>query len=355
MKQITLVLRYFTIGGLERVVSALANGYVARNYDVKIIVLSKGKRNSLITELNPRIKVVFLTGNLMSKLKELRRQTTEGIVHIHFGDGRIHPMIRWALSGRTVVVTCHSVYSHKRNAFLNLVDKHFTRKVKKVVGVSDAVKRFCVEEVGMPEKKVCVIKNGIEVKNNVRKREATKELRILSLASLYPHKNHEYLIRAIADLKGQTDIPFKVGVIGDGPCMADLYLKSVELGLRDNIIWYGAVWQADIVQGIIEQSDVFVSASKYEGFPISILEGMSKGLPMILSDIAPHREVAGEKAMYFKLDDNCQSFVSCLKKFYEDKELRKEMSEYSMENVKKFSIEGTVDKYLKVYEEALSK
>lgn len=353
--KITLILRYFTIGGLERVVSALANGYVKRNHKVKIIVLSKGKRNSLITELDPRIEIVFLSENPFSKLHELRRQTKEGIVHLHFGDGKIHPLIRWALTGRSVIVTCHSVYSHKRNKFLNVADRFFSRKIKKVVGVSDAVRKFCIEEVNMPFSKVCVIQNGISCEEIERKREKHTQLRILSLASLYPHKNHDYLIEAIAALKQETGLDFKLGIVGDGPCLADLFLKSMKLGLYDNIIWYGAVWQKDIVQGIIEQSDVFISASRYEGFPISILEGMSKGLPMILSDISPHREVAGEQAMYFTLDDNYNSFLKCMKKFSTDLNVRQVMSAYSFKKVQEFNIDETVDRYIEVYRNAMCK
>ena len=82
--KITLLLRYFTIGGLERVVSSLANGYAKLGCDVQIIVLSKGKRNSLITEIDARVKVVFLSGNVINKINQLRKLTVGRIVHIHF-------------------------------------------------------------------------------------------------------------------------------------------------------------------------------------------------------------------------------------------------------------------------------
>ncbi|WP_455950140.1 glycosyltransferase family 4 protein [Eubacterium sp.] len=351
--KITLLLRYFTIGGLERVVSSLANGYVKDGHDVQIIVLSKGKRNSLITEIDPKVKVIFLNGGIIHKISEIRRLTEGRIVHIHFGDGKIHPIIRMGLLNRKIVITCHSVYSHKRNILLNNVDRLFSLQAKKIVAVSDAVREFCANEVKIADNKVCVIKNGIERNGEKISIKKKNTLNIVSLASLYPHKNHIYLIRALAELKKQQEIPFKLYMIGDGPCMAELYLEAVALGLGDNIVWYGAVWQKKLVRDIIKKSDVFVSASKYEGFPISILEGMIYGLPMILSSIPPHREMIGNNGLFFDFDEDYHTFIDSFVKFYNDVEVRESMSESSYKMVEKYDMIKTIDSYIKVYEEVV--
>ncbi len=350
---ITLVVRYFTIGGLERVVSSLANGYVSRGYNVKIVVLSKGKRNSLITEIDPKVEVVFLKDKIWNKISQLRNETKNSLVHIHFGDGRIHPIIRLGLIGRKIVITCHSVYSHKRNTLLNLFDYLFSFQAKKIIAVSAAVKDFCVNEVHMKEDKVCVIRNGIECNEDIIEREKGEVLKIVSLASLYPHKNHIYLIKALAAFKSVCDIPFKLYMIGDGPCMSDLYLESLKLGLKDNIIWYGAIWQKDLVRSIVKAADVFVSASEYEGFPISILEGLVYGLPMVLSNIPPHIEICGEGALYFDFDENYCSFIDKMKQFYNEDGCAKKMSAYSYERCKEYNMAKTIDQYLGMYEEVI--
>lgn len=347
---ITLILRYFTIGGLERVVSSLANGYVSRGHNVKIIVLSKGKRNSLITEIDTRVKVIFLEGKTWSKIRQLREETRNSIVHIHFGDGRIHPIIRLGLSGRKMIITYHSVYSHKRNFLLNFIDYLFSFQAKKIIAVSDAVKDFCVNEVNIKKNKICVIRNGIEYNGEMNERKKGKTLKIVSLASLYPHKNQMYLIRALAALKMKCHIPFKLYIIGDGPCMSDIYLESIKLGLKENIIWYGAVWQKDLVASIVQKSDVFVSASKYEGFPISILEGMTYGLPMLLSNILPHKEICGGGALFFDFDEDYSSFIDGINKIYDDNTYAKRMSAYSYHRVKEYNIAQTIEQYLGIYD-----
>lgn len=349
--KITLLLRYFTIGGLERVVSSLANGYAKLGCDVQIIVLSKGKRNSLITEIDARVKVVFLSGNVINKINQLRKLTVGRIVHIHFGDGKIYPLIRIGLLDRKVVVTCHSVYSHKRNHILNFIDRLFSLQTKRVIAVSDAVRDFCVNEVKMQKNKVVVIRNGIELVDEKEEIKDNESLNIISLASLYPHKNHIFLIRALSRFKKHYNIPFKLYMIGDGPCMSDLYLEATRLGLKDNIIWYGAIWQKDLVKEIIKRADVFVSASQYEGFPISILEGMSYGLPMILSNIPPHKEIVGKEGLFFNFDSDYSTFIEQLLIFYQDYDLRKKMVDGSLKRVKYYEMKNTINSYLDVYEE----
>ena len=86
---VCLVLRYFTIGGLERVVIGLANAFVARGVDTRVVVLYTGKRNALITELDPRVDLVLLDGPERARLAALRELTRGRVAHLNFGDGYI--------------------------------------------------------------------------------------------------------------------------------------------------------------------------------------------------------------------------------------------------------------------------
>ena len=77
MKVVYLV-RYFTIGGLERVVINLANNLVEKGVNVVIAVMEKGKRNSLITELDDRVTVIFLEGTILRKMLVLNSISDAG-------------------------------------------------------------------------------------------------------------------------------------------------------------------------------------------------------------------------------------------------------------------------------------
>lgn len=86
-------------------------------------------------------------------------------------------------------------------------------------------------------------------------------------------------------------VPFHSGaakaelhVFGEGP----LYAECRGLGLED-VVFHG--FEPDVVPWL-QAADLFVSASRSEGMPLAVLEALSCGCPVLLSDIAPHREIA---------------------------------------------------------------
>ena len=347
---ICFLLRYFTVGGLERVVSALANTLVDRGIDVRIVVLSSGKRNALITELDPRIDLALLDGPWRQRLEALRRLTSGRLVHIHFGDGYTHPRVRAALKGRTTIVTYHSVYSHKRTWMRNRIDQFWAARTDGIVAVSDAVKAFCVDEVGISADRVTVIPNAVPRPDDSANGTATSAppLALLSLASLYPHKNQEAVIRGLAAAR-RCGLDARLSIVGDGPVMASLYQLSIALGIQPDIDWYGAVWRRDMVQPLIAASHAFVSASRFEGMPLSVLEAMSFDLPLVLSDIPPHRQVAGTGALYFSPDDP-EALAEHLIAL-DSESLRAELSEASRLRIGDFDLDTCVDRYVEVYQQ----
>lgn len=147
------------------------------------------------------------------------------------------------------------------------------------------------------------IQNGVDLSRfspesiTEMKNESTVDEKIVfvTVGSLIFRKNNSQLIQAFNGL-GED---FKLIVVGDGPESDDL--KSLDkLG---NIEFVGH--QSDVKKYLLE-ADAFVSASRAEGLPNAVLEAMACDLPVILSDIPPHRElVEGSEfdTFLFNLDD----------------------------------------------------
>jgi glycosyltransferase involved in cell wall biosynthesis len=89
-------------------------------------------------------------------------------------------------------------------------------------------------------------------------------------------------------------------VMGDGPKKMDLENLVVDLGIEKNVIWLGWVENSS---SYLKAFDVFVSASTVEGFGLSVLEAHAAGLPVVCSDIGPHKEVLGESGDYFHVGE----------------------------------------------------
>ncbi|MCG0062317.1 glycosyltransferase family 4 protein [Streptomyces tricolor] len=346
--RVCLLLRYFTVGGLERVVTSLANELVERGVDVRVVALAVAKRNALMTELDPRVEAITLSGPPLRRLAAVARLTRGRVVHLHFGDGRIHPLVRLALKGRRTVVSYHSDYTHKRSRLRNRIDRYVNRRTDQILAVSQAVRDFCTSQIGLEQERVEVVPNAIRV--DCPKRADKGEhggLVVISLAGLYPHKNQATVLAGVAEAR-RRGVDVQLRVIGDGPQMAQLYQQSVALGIAEAVEWYGQVWRRDLVLPLLTTSQVFVSASRFEGMPISILEAMAAGLPLVLSDISSHRETAGEAGLYFA-PDKPGELAAALEGLAADAHRRKELGETSLERSGLFDLDRFTDRHLQVY------
>lgn len=348
---VCLVLRYFTVGGLERVVSLLANGLAARGVRVRVVVLGIARRNALITELAEEVETHILEGPWRSRLRRLRELAEGHVVHLHFGDGKIHPSVRWALRNHPhVVVTCHSVYTHKRTRLANTVDRLTGKRLGDIVAVSNAAAAFCTDEVGHPAGLVTVINNAVPPPEaGVFKHTRAPGLWLVDLAGVYPHKNHLTIIRGLAVLRSRGH-DVRLRLIGDGPEIANLFQTATELGVAAFIDWYGAVWRREIVASLLDSSDIFVSASRFEGTPLTALESMQAGLALVLSDIPAHRETAASSADFFPSEDP-EAFADRVEPLLDD-EIRAERASDARKRFAHFSVDRFIDGHLRVYTRA---
>jgi glycosyltransferase involved in cell wall biosynthesis len=121
---------------------------------------------------------------------------------------------------------------------------------------------------------------------------------ILSISRLVPHKNHRAILRAAARL---TTRPV-VRLIGQGPEAEPLRRLAGTLDVRLDLT---DTWASD--RDIVDAyrgADLVVAPSRFEGFGLTPMEGLAMGLPVIASDIPPHREFLNGAVHFFPPDDD---------------------------------------------------
>lgn len=111
---------------------------------------------------------------------------------------------------------------------------------------------------------------------------------VVSVSRLIERKDPQGLLEAFAraDLQ-DADLVF----VGDGELGPELADRAFSLGQKDRITFTGMVARDDVYR-CTATADVYLSTSRGEGLPIAVLEAMACGVPVILSDIPPHREIA---------------------------------------------------------------
>jgi glycosyltransferase involved in cell wall biosynthesis len=104
---------------------------------------------------------------------------------------------------------------------------------------------------------------------------------VLAVANLRQEKGYDVLLEASRILVEQG-LPIRIAAVGRGPLQAELEERHRALGLGDRFTFLG---QRDDVLRLMTGSDVFVLASHHEGLPVSLMEAMSVGLPVVATAV----------------------------------------------------------------------
>jgi glycosyltransferase involved in cell wall biosynthesis len=117
---------------------------------------------------------------------------------------------------------------------------------------------------------------------------------IVYAGRLVADKGLRVLLEAVARVR--RDRPAVVILCGTGPFEPELRRLARDLGIASEIIFAGFVQD---ICAVLRRADIFVSVSLAEGSPNAVLEAMACGTPVVLSDIAAHRELADARAAVF--------------------------------------------------------
>lgn len=144
----------------------------------------------------------------------------------------------------------------------------------------------------------------------------------------------------------------RLRILGKGPEEEELRAYAAELGLADRIDFVG---HQKNVASHVGRALVFITSSKVEGMPNSVLEAMALGVPVLASDIMPHRELAEECPAGLVLFDpeNTEAGAAVLRDLLDNEDRRRKVSEAGRAYARSFTIPRMVGEYEKLYEELM--
>jgi glycosyltransferase involved in cell wall biosynthesis len=266
-----------------------------------------------------------------------------------------------ALIGQQIPPWVHTLHT---SAFRELTyferklsSKLYAKKIITPIAVSEKVAKSFLEEYSFP--KVSTIHNGIPLcKINRGDKRAYrnklhldhKSLILISVARLASPKDPHLLVRAYSNFSKKYP-QSKLILLGDGEYKTNLTNNINNMGLSNNIVLLGV---KSNVQEYLYASDIFVHASNMEGLPISLLEAMATGLPVVASRVGGIPEVVTEPENgYLVPPANIHALSSALEKCAKQVLLHKDYSQNRKKIATSFSLERTVNKYLELYEHVI--
>jgi glycosyltransferase involved in cell wall biosynthesis len=169
-------------------------------------------------------------------------------------------------------------------------------------------------------------------------------IRLVFVGRCMAQKDHATLLRALVAVPNAHLL-----LVGDGPLRLQLEQMARLLGIRNRITFLG--WRQDVA-AVLKASDIYVHPTHSDGFGIAACEAMAAGLPVLASDVPGLAQlVAGAGILFPEGDD--KALAHHLNALIRSSDRQREMSQASLRRARQFSVENTVDGYIRMYESVL--
>jgi L-malate glycosyltransferase len=345
-------------GGLEHFVLRLAEAQRRRGHDASVLSIKGGPL--LDTAREKRVPVTILAGptrgrRILQAVAHFARRRPD-VVHAHNPTVLQYGAIGRLAGGARLVVTDHG----QTKGIVRVGSAFEWRLTSAVTAVSDDTRRHArdIGYTGDPE----VVYNGVDFTPSKRARaEVRAELGLddarvvgVNAASFYPVKAQGVLVRAAAEL-ARRGAPITLLLAGEGVELQRVEALAKELGVGpDRVRFLGF---RDDIADLLAASDFFVLPSRAEGFPMSVLEAMSHGLPVVVTPVGGNPELvtSGVHGYLVPVDD-AVALAAAMETVAADEALRRRLGDAGRARVTDaFSFERTTDAYEAIYRRVLAR
>jgi glycosyltransferase involved in cell wall biosynthesis len=343
------------IGGSERHLLTLLPALADRGVDVSFVGLddTRASPEPFYVELDaagipferlPSPRDVSPT--LPFRLAGVARALAPDLVHTHL----VHADLYGGLvPGTKLVSTKHNDDPFRVTPGFRTLERLLARRAAVVIAISESLRRFTVERVGVPADKVEVVRYGLDrlpkpwsENTELPLPEGARVL--LCVGRLVPQKGVDVAVRALSAIR--TAHPSAVLVVlGEGPLRPELAGEGVYLPGRvgDVVAWY-------------RRAEVVVHPVRWEGFGLALLEAMLAGKPVVASAVssAPEIVAAGETGLLVSPEDP-KALAEAVSSLLADRERAETLGEAGLRRARsEFSVARMTEETIGVYRRALS-
>ena len=300
-----------------------------------------------------------------TRLRQFADREGAEVLHAHQCTPFFQAMLSRGLTGRRpVVFTEHGRHfpdtpSRKRA----IVNRLLLKRCDRLFGCGAAVRQALIDNEGLPESRVEVIYNGVDLRalskpspgarDRVRAEfgYSSTDFVTVQVARLHELKDHQTALKAVDEARHK--IPgLRLLLAGDGDQRSAIEQTIRERGLEQTVTLAGT--RKDIAD-LLSASDVFLLSSISEGIPLTVIEAMAARRPVVstavggLPELIEH-SVSGMLAP----SGDASSLAASLVQLYQNTDLRNQMAEVAAARAQeKFSLQGMLNSYRDVYYDVL--
>jgi len=295
----------------------------------------------------------------------LMRSEKYGILHFHLFGANLCAKPLAILAGHQAIIVhdqCNDA-SREKNPILMMADAFWNHCSNHVIAVSESTRRYLIDREDLPEDMVTMISNGIDAEEFRSATDSDKQMARRSLGipadafvlggvgRLVPQKNFKTFLN-VAALIGAKNSEVIFIIAGTGHQQEELKSMAVALGLGNHVRFLGHV--KDRIS-LYHALDVLLMTSDFEGTPMSLLEAMSSGVPVVAHAVDGIAEVCtdGVDALLSPRGDT-DGLVDAVKYLLADNEIRLKLSANARKTIlDRYDIRKLVQKIEAVYEDVL--
>ena len=309
-------------GGAERVISNLSASLDPARYRAILCLFRPGWIQEHTENRGVRTYVIPTQGMFdwrwVLRVKRLLKDEHVDLIHAHEFDANVQGTFVAALSGVPLVATVHGKNYFWEKLRRRLAYQWVSRNAT-MVAVSENLKQFIVEKVGVDSGHVKVVYNGVDLLPHCGPADIDQCIKELDLptgdqivgvvGNLYPVKGHQYLIAAIPAVLAKCPNTTFI-FAGRGQLEGELKEQVHQLGVAPKVRFLGL--RQDIPR-ILAVLHAFVLPSLSEGLSMAILEAMVAGKPVIATDVGGNPElVEDSETGYLVPSQNSQALADRL-------------------------------------------
>lgn len=356
--RVVQIMPEFNLAGAERMCQALS---LELKNEIEVIVVSLYSINTEITELmeNNGIKVIYLDKKpgldllTIKKLYMLFKEIKPDVIHTHRYVMQYAIPAAFLAGVKRMVHTVHSMADKEVPKLQQKLHYLFFKYFRVIpVSISPVVQQSIINRYKLESDKVPIIYNGIDLKTIYDKLdyERNEVFTFLHVGRFTVAKNHFEMIKAFQKLHEEhTDT--RLLLVGVGELFNDVKEYIKQNNLSDSVIQLGL--KNDVIS-LYKLADVFILPSVYEGMPMTIIEAMATGMPIIATNVGGIPDMlTNEKSALLSGTDSNEIYENMLK-MYEDKLIRKKLGEQAKAESIKFSAINMAIRYKKLYFDGIS-
>ena len=292
-------------GGAERIIEAQLLGGDRRRFEYLVCSITSG--GDLIDRMSNAGARVFLLGKrrrgdatTVTKLASLIRREHIDLLHVHNPPGMFWGTLAQIASGTGVpmVRTEHLPYPPgDLPALFRRLYPGFTKRTKRVICVSERVRQSFAEQFPALADRFVAIQNGIRFQDYEKlppRAECRAQFKLLpgikligTVGRMSTQKNHRLLLEAFSRVQ-QTIPDVHLAIIGEGELRDDLAAHAADLGVSESVSLVKVTPKMDYFYGAI---DLFCLSSDTEGIPLTLLEALASGVPVVSTEVGGIPEV----------------------------------------------------------------